>query len=115
MVGRLDQPGRPMLYGTTPDFLRCFGLSDLDSLPKTTEEMMDVFTNAKLNAEVGVSNGVDSEMIDTDGTQITIDDVAANNVSSDGNDTENAVVENDIAPEIEIEEPSAEDDIIADY
>ena len=114
-IGRLDVPGRPMLYGTTSDFLRCFGLSDLDSLPKTTEEMMDVFTNAKLNAEVGVSNGVDSEMIDTDGTQITIDDVAANNVSSDGNDTENAVAENDIAPEIEIEEPSAEDDIIADY
>ena len=26
--GRLDVPGRPMLYGTTSDFLRCFGLKD---------------------------------------------------------------------------------------
>lgn len=31
--GRLDAPGRPMLYGTTTDFLRCFGLSSLSDLP----------------------------------------------------------------------------------
>lgn len=34
VVGRLDQPGRPMLYGTTPDFLRCFGLTSLRELPE---------------------------------------------------------------------------------
>ena len=32
--GRLDAPGRPRLYGTTPDFLRCFGISSLDELPE---------------------------------------------------------------------------------
>lgn len=32
--GRLDAPGRPRLYRTTPDFLRCFGVSSLDELPK---------------------------------------------------------------------------------
>lgn len=31
--GRLELPGRPLLYGTTPDFLRCFGFSSLDELP----------------------------------------------------------------------------------
>ena len=31
--GRLDAPGRPMLYGTTTDFLRSFGLKDLSELP----------------------------------------------------------------------------------
>lgn len=31
--GRLDAPGRPILYQTTPDFLRCFGLENLDQLP----------------------------------------------------------------------------------
>ena len=31
--GRLDAPGRPMLYGTTPTFLMVFGLSSLDQLP----------------------------------------------------------------------------------
>lgn len=31
--GRLDVPGRPILYATTPNFLRCFGLSSLSELP----------------------------------------------------------------------------------
>lgn len=32
--GRLDVPGRPVLYGTTLDFLRCFGLKSLNDLPE---------------------------------------------------------------------------------
>lgn len=32
--GRLDVPGRPILYRTTPDFLRTFGLNSLDELPQ---------------------------------------------------------------------------------
>ena len=32
--GRLSVPGRPILYGTTPDFLRTFGLSSLEELPQ---------------------------------------------------------------------------------
>ena len=31
--GRLELPGRPLLYGTTADFLRCFGVSSLNELP----------------------------------------------------------------------------------
>lgn len=31
--GRLDVPGKPILYGTTDDFLRVFGLSSLEELP----------------------------------------------------------------------------------
>lgn len=31
--GRLDAPGRPLLYQTTPGFLRVFGISSLDQLP----------------------------------------------------------------------------------
>lgn len=34
-VGRLDAPGRPMLYGTTDKFLRVFGLESLADLPET--------------------------------------------------------------------------------
>ncbi len=30
--GRLDVPGRPVLYGTTTEFLRCFGIDSLDEL-----------------------------------------------------------------------------------
>ncbi len=32
--GRLNVPGRPILYQTTPDFLRTFGLQSLDQLPE---------------------------------------------------------------------------------
>ena len=32
--GRLDVPGRPILYRTTPDFLRTFGLRSLEELPE---------------------------------------------------------------------------------
>ncbi len=31
--GRLDLPGRPLVYGTTDRFLRCFSLNSLDDLP----------------------------------------------------------------------------------
>lgn len=34
-AGRLDAPGRPILYKTTEEFLRSFGLSSLEELPKT--------------------------------------------------------------------------------
>ena len=33
-VGRLNVPGRPFQYATTPDFLRTFGLNSLDELPE---------------------------------------------------------------------------------
>lgn len=33
-AGRLNVPGRPILYKTTPDFLRTFSLSSLDELPE---------------------------------------------------------------------------------
>jgi segregation and condensation protein B len=40
-VARKDVPGRPFLYGTTPEFLQLFNLKDLSELPtlKETEEI----------------------------------------------------------------------------
>ena len=35
--GRLDAPGKPILYGTTSDFLRCFGIESLTDLPNRAE------------------------------------------------------------------------------
>lgn len=45
--GRLELPGKPLLYGTTKNFLRCFGLEDLTDLPplpknNTGEEITDL-------------------------------------------------------------------------
>jgi len=33
VLGRRDEPGRPLVYGTTPEFLEMFGLRDLSDLP----------------------------------------------------------------------------------
>ena len=45
--GRLDAPGRPMLYGTTDKFLRVFGLTSVNELPeiellRASEEQMEI-------------------------------------------------------------------------
>lgn len=36
--GRLELPGRPLLYGTTDHFLRCFSIENLDGLPPLPEK-----------------------------------------------------------------------------
>ena len=36
--GRLDLPGRPLVYGTTAEFLKCFSISSLDELPSLPEQ-----------------------------------------------------------------------------
>lgn len=36
-MGRMDTPGRPILYGTTDEFLKYFGLKTLTDLPALTE------------------------------------------------------------------------------
>ena len=41
ILGRKEGPGRPILYGTTRDFLEYFGLRDIESLP-TLEEVTDL-------------------------------------------------------------------------
>ena len=35
--GRLELPGRPLVYGTTSEFLKCFCVSSLDELPELPE------------------------------------------------------------------------------
>lgn len=40
--GRLNVPGRPILYRTTPDFLRTFGLRSLDELPPIERMTLEV-------------------------------------------------------------------------
>lgn len=37
-AGRLNAPGRPIVFGTTEQFLRCFGIKDLTDLPVITKE-----------------------------------------------------------------------------
>ena len=119
-TGRLDVPGRPMLYGTTLDFLRCFGLNDLDSLPKTSDELIEAFEGAKLQEEA-----ISEEAESVDGEQLTLDidnamnrdTESADNSEDDGTAEQNSA--EDAATEVsdesvEFEDPSADDDIHED-
>lgn len=47
-LGRLDAPGRPMLFGTTDDFLRAFGISSVEELPVLNATQLEEF---KMEAE----------------------------------------------------------------
>lgn len=42
-VGRLNVIGRPILFGTTNEFLRHFGFRNLDEMPKVKEELLEKF------------------------------------------------------------------------
>ena len=42
-LGRLDAPGRPLLFGTTEEFLRRFGVKSIEDLPKPAPERIEEF------------------------------------------------------------------------
>lgn len=42
-VGRMDTPGRPILFGTTEEFLRRFSVQSVDDLPGITPEKVEDF------------------------------------------------------------------------
>lgn len=42
-LGRLDAPGRPLLFGTTEEFLRRFGVQSLEDLPSLNPEKLEEF------------------------------------------------------------------------
>ena len=92
--GRLDAPGRPMLYGTTKDFLRCFGLKDISELPATTDELIEVFDKAKISS---------GDMTEAEQLSVDIEELS-----------ENITEDNENQIEIEMEEPSADDIFDAD-
>ena len=50
-VGRLDVPGRPILFGTTEEFLRRFSVQSVDELPGITPEKVEDF-KAEVEEEV---------------------------------------------------------------
>ena len=42
-LGRMDAPGRPIVFGTTEEFLRHFGISSLEQLPQVDEQAKEKF------------------------------------------------------------------------
>ena len=62
--GRLEMPGRPLLYGTTKHFLRCFSmesLEDLPPLPQSAEEKGEVDAMPEYPAEPTLEDLIDDQ------------------------------------------------------
>ena len=60
--GRLDLPGRPLVYGTTDRFLRCFSLNSLDDLPDLPEN-----TESKDDSQTSLFENEDNAKEQKDG------------------------------------------------
>jgi len=76
VMGRKDVPGRPWVYGTTPQFLELFGLSDLASLPPLPD-FHEPTVNPYGETDAGGTPAQDSEP-------------SGSNLAPDGGDTDSA-------------------------
>lgn len=118
-VGRKDVVGRPLLYGTTREFLQAFGLKDLSELPKLTElkellkqapegELWEVGEDGKLREKpLEEMRNVDGPFMPVAGAETTADEARA-----DEDEAEEAELERqDALPEAgEEDEEEDEDD-----
>jgi len=68
ILGKKDIPGRPLIYGTSKEFLEVFGLKDLKSLPTLKEiQALDDLPHFEQQEELLLDSGARPE------TQITFD------------------------------------------
>ncbi len=68
-LGRLDAPGRPVLFGTTEEFLRVFGVQSLEELPIISEDLLEQFKNeAEMELHTEAEAGGESDEM-----QLTLD------------------------------------------
>ncbi len=65
--GRLDAPGKPILFGTTEEFLRRFSIDSLDELPSPNPEQVESLRKSRRRSTVKIRY---------------IEDVAGNNMEN---------------------------------
>ena len=80
--GRLELPGRPLLYGTTSDFLKCFCISSLTELPELPEKELPEITDIPENESEDQTIDTQTEMTET----VDEDQYSFYDVPEDGED-----------------------------
>ena len=60
-VGRLEAPGKPLLFGTTEQFLRAFGVSSISELPEMSEDLKETFKAEAEKEALGGDNDDDDD------------------------------------------------------
>ncbi|MBI4536158.1 MAG: SMC-Scp complex subunit ScpB [Ignavibacteriae bacterium] len=77
IIGRAATPGRPLLYGTTKEFLKHFGLNDLSELPRP-REIDELLAEAEFEVEKQMLKELEakkaSEESDVDGNIVVSED-----------------------------------------
>ena len=68
ILGRKDEPGRPLLYGTTPGFLEFFGLASLNELP-TLKEFSELSDESRALFERQSDQTIDLSTVEEEATQ----------------------------------------------
>ena len=106
-VGRLDAPGRPVLFGTTEEFLTRFGvdsLASLPSLPKDLEKLLE----EEVTEELKDSLGLEPEKVEEAKEEGLEDqkeelDEAPEEIADESTEPEDAVEEETPEPEVSAE------------
>lgn len=77
-VGRMDAPGKPILFGTTKDFLRGFGLQSVHELPELGQEALNHIkeeAEKEIQLTFGEDGAIEEEReIDLDNLVLTFDE-----------------------------------------
>ena len=104
VLGRKDEPGRPLLYGTTPHFLEFFGMKSLKDLP-TLQEFSELSDESRGIFEKRMGEPLDLKSIDAQAAAAEAD---AASEMFDGEDEEDDEEREGVEGE---ESPSGEDEV----
>ena len=110
IMGRANTPGRPILYGTTKNFLKVIGLGSLDDLPKL-KEINDILKNEKIDgiteADIDLFNSINSPIDDEDQLELNDEMEGETDEEPDESNIEEYEDENDLEENPEVEETNA--------
>ena len=101
-----------MQYGTTSDFLRCFGLKSIEDLPSASEELMNMFEKTREKEES--DREIDENQISIEDIDPQSEEAPTEQSTETASTTDNGADEGDTdtVQTLDVEDPSAEDDII---
>lgn len=98
--GRASTPGRPILYGTTTNFMKVLGINSLDDLPKL-REINEILKNEKIegitDADIELFNSINTEELNQPKGQESLkfenkDNDENNSEKEQNNNTENVII-----------------------
>jgi len=120
-VGRLDAPGRPVLFGTTEEFLTRFGvdsLASLPSLPKDLEKLLEEEVTEELKDSLGLEpekvEEAKEERLEDQKEELDEEPEEVADEAEESTETKDTVEEETPEPEDTVEEETPEPEFSAE-